>query len=181
MEQPFLPASAPEEPHQGPQPIVTPVVCCHHRETAMFSSCHSSTPTEGGVTRQEVLLVTYLYLGGPSPGLSWWHLTHFRSFPSVLTCHGDMWELAPCCAPVLNELGTEFQYPHSSPHLCRAGASPSMSRSLGLHLSGGNALSISPGFTVSCSLAHLGESPAANFPPFSLEQPATHVSATFPK
>lgn len=46
--------------------------------------------------------------------------------------------------PVLNELGTAFQYPHNSPHLRRARASPGMPRSLGLHLSGGNTLCISP-------------------------------------
>lgn len=32
-----------------------------------------------------------------------------------------------------------------------------------------------------CTPAHPGGDPAANFPLFSLEQPAVHVSATFPK
>lgn len=43
------------------------------------------------MTRQEVLLLTCLYLRDPSPGLSWWHLTYFRPFPSMLLCHGDTW------------------------------------------------------------------------------------------
>lgn len=66
-------------------------------------------------------------------------------------------ELGPRCAPVPNELGAEFQYPHSSPHLHRAGASPVVPGSLSLHLKGGNTLFIFSGSTGSHSPAHLRE------------------------